>query len=91
MPLDPPLDPSLDPSPDPARHYRVLDVPALADRLWRVPLALAAAIFVACGPAHALGQTELVYYGSLAGLALAAAAVPLGLLGLRGQPPSDPA
>ena len=82
--------PALEPPPDPPRHYRVLDLPALADRLWRVPLVLAAVIFAACGPAHALGRTDLVYYASLVGLALSAIAVPLGLLGLRRQPPSDP-
>ncbi|MET8149499.1 hypothetical protein ACIBSW_38520 [Actinoplanes sp. NPDC049668] len=75
--------------PGPARHYRVLDLPRLADRLWRVPLVLAAVVFAACGPAHALGNTDLVYYGALVGLALSAFAVPLGLLGLRARPPSD--
>lgn len=79
----------LEAPPDPARHYRVLDLPALADRLWRVLLVLAAVIFAACGPAHALGKADLVYFASLIGLALSAVAVPLGLLGLRRRPPSD--
>ncbi|MEU7907596.1 hypothetical protein [Actinoplanes sp. NPDC049118] len=89
MTLDTDIDIVVELPPEPARHYRVLDLPALAERLWRVPLALAAAIFAACGPAHALGHLDVVYWASLIGLALSACAVPLGLLGLRRQPPPD--
>ena len=45
------------------------------------------ALFAACGPLHALGYADAVYWTVLAGLALAAVAVPLGLLGLRHHPP----
>ncbi|UQU62419.1 hypothetical protein COUCH_25715 [Couchioplanes caeruleus] len=68
--------------PDP-QHRRPLTLAELADRAWRPPLALAVAIFAACGPAHALGHTELVYYAVLVGLALSACAVPLGFLASR--------
>lgn len=64
-------------------HRRPRDLPALADRLWRPPLALAVVIFAACGPAHALGHTDVVYFAVLIGLTLSAVAVPLGLLGLK--------
>ena len=70
-----------------ARHRRRLDLPALAERLWRRPLALAVAIFAACGPAHALGYTDLVFAAVLVALVLGGSAVPLGLLGLRHRPP----
>lgn len=63
------------------------DLARLADRLWRPPLAVAVALFAACGPLHALGYADAVYWTVLAGLALAAVAVPLGLLGLRHHPP----
>ena len=79
---DPPVRPR-------ARHRRALDLAELAERLWRAPLALAVALFAACGPAHSLGHTDLVYHAVLVGLALSATAVPLGLLGLRHRP--DPA
>ncbi len=55
----------------------------LADRLWRVPLSIAVAVFAICGPAHALGHTDFVFYAVLVGLVLSAFAVPMGLLGLR--------
>jgi hypothetical protein len=63
-----------------------LDVPALADRCWRPPLGLAVVLFAVCGPVHAFGYTDAVYYLVLVGLALSAVAVPLGLLGLRHEP-----
>jgi cytochrome c oxidase assembly factor CtaG len=66
-----------------SRHRRSSRLPALADRLWRVPLGLASAVFALCGPAHALGHTDFVFYAVLIGLALSAFAVPMGLLGLR--------
>ncbi|AGL14295.1 hypothetical protein [Actinoplanes sp. N902-109] len=66
-----------------SRHRRPSRLAALAERVWRVPLALAAAIFALCGPAHALGHTDFVFYAVLAGLVLSAFAVPMGLLGLR--------
>jgi hypothetical protein len=69
-----------------ARHRRRLDVPALAERLWRGPSALAVAIFAACGPAHALGHTDLVFRAVLVALVLAGSSVPLGLLALRHRP-----
>lgn len=62
----------------------------LAERWWRAPLALAAAIFALSGPAHALGRTDAVFYASLAGVTLGAVAVPLGLLALRYHGPEDP-
>jgi hypothetical protein len=68
------------------RHRRRLDLPALAERLWRPPLALAVAVFAACGPAHALGHTDLVFAAVLVALVLAGAAVPLGLVALRHRP-----
>ena len=73
----------------PHRHRRPrghLDLPALADRGWRPPLWLAVILFAACGPVHAFGYTDAVYYIVLVGLALSAVAVPLGLLGLRHKP-----
>lgn len=75
----------------PARHRRPRDPVALADRLWRPPLGLAAGIFAACGPAHALGHTDLVFDAVLVGLTVSAAAVPLGLYGMRGGGSADPA
>jgi hypothetical protein len=69
-----------------ARHRRRPDLPALAERLWRRPLVLAVAIFVACGPAHALGHTDLVFMAVLVALVLAGCAVPLGLVALRHEP-----
>jgi hypothetical protein len=75
-----------------ARHRRPRDLPGLADRLWRRPLVAAAAIFAACGPAHALGHIDLVYHAVLIGLTLSGLALPLGLLALRHQPPdAEPA
>lgn len=81
---DPPVRPR-------ARHRRALGAAELAERSWRPPLALAVAIFAACGPAHALGHTDLVYYAVLVALALSAVAVPLGMLALRrgGTPAED--
>ncbi len=68
----------------PWRHRRPRPaVPEIADRLWRPPLALAVFIFAACGPVHALGHTDVVYFAVLIGLALSALAVPLGLVGLK--------
>ena len=67
----------------PPRHRRRRDIPALAERLWRPPLALAVAVLAACGPAHALGHTDLVFVAVLVALVLAGAAVPLGLVALR--------
>ncbi|GAA3338423.1 hypothetical protein GCM10020358_18430 [Amorphoplanes nipponensis] len=69
-----------------ARHRRRPDWPALAERLWRPPLALAVAIFVACGPAHAFGYPDLVFAAVLVALVLAGSAVPLGLVALRHRP-----
>lgn len=74
----------------PARHRRRRDPAALADRLWRPPLGLAAAIFAGCGPVHALGHPDLVFHAVLVGLALSAAAVPLGLFGMRSDRTADP-
>ncbi len=73
----------------PARHRRPLRPAELADRWWRRALGLAAGLFAACGPAHALGLIDLVFWTVLLGLGLAAAAVPLGLLGLRHQDAGD--
>jgi hypothetical protein len=56
---------------------------ALAERAWRPLLGLAVTAFVVCGPAHALGQVNLVYSLVLVGLASSVVAIPLGLLGLR--------
>ncbi|AEV85689.1 hypothetical protein ACWT_4667 [Actinoplanes sp. SE50] len=67
----------------PGRHRRPWHLPELADRLCRRALTVAAGLFAACGPAHALGLTDLVFWTVLVGLGLAAAAVPLGLFGLR--------
>ncbi|MCA2213952.1 hypothetical protein [Jidongwangia harbinensis] len=74
----------------PARHRRPRDLPALAERLWRRPLVVAAVIFAACGPAHALGHIDLVYHAVLIGLALSSLALPLGLLALRRPPAAEP-
>lgn len=79
MPLDPPTRPR-------ARHRRPRDLGERADRWWRRLLATAVAIFAACGPVHALGHTDLVFYAVLVGLALSTLAVPLGLVALRWQP-----
>jgi len=76
VPPDPPARPR-------ARHRRPRNLGELAERCWRPPLALAVAIFVACGPAHALGHTDLVYHAVLVALTLSAVAVPLGCLALR--------
>jgi hypothetical protein len=56
---------------------------ALAERVWRWPLIGAAGLFTACGPLHALGHVDLVYWTVLVALTLGVAAVPLGLFGLR--------
>lgn len=66
-----------------SRHRRPLSLIDVAERAWRPPLALSVAIFAACGPAHALGHTELVYHAVLVGLALSACAVPVGFLASR--------
>ena len=79
---DPPVRPR-------ARHRRPLSLTELAERSWRPPLALAVAIFAACGPAHALGHIDLVYHAVLVGLGLSGAAVPLGMIALRGSGPGD--
>lgn len=63
----------------------------MAERWYGRLLAVAVVLFAACGPAHALGHTDLVFHAVLVGLVLAALAVPLGLLALRRQPPPDPA
>ncbi|MFI1991578.1 hypothetical protein [Actinoplanes sp. NPDC020271] len=73
----------------PGRHRRPWHLPELADRLSRRALAVAAGLFAACGPVHALGLTDLVFWTVLAGLGLAAGAVPLGLLGLRHRDIAD--
>ncbi|SDT46715.1 hypothetical protein [Actinoplanes derwentensis] len=65
-----------------SRHRRRFPIAAM-DRLWRPVIGLAVVLFAACGPAHSFGYTDLVFYTVLAGLALTALAVPLGLLGLR--------
>lgn len=80
---DPPVRPR-------ARHRRPGDLPALADRWSGRLLVLSVAVFAACGPAHAFGHTDLVYHAVLVGLTAGALAVPLGLLALRGQPPTAP-
>lgn len=84
-PAGPVPDPAPPPARGPARHRRPRDLAELADRLWRPPLAVAVALFAACGPMHALGHVDAVYYTVLVGLALSALAVPLGLVGLRNQ------
>lgn len=71
------------------RHRRRLDVPALAEQLWRRPLALSVAVLAACGPAHALGHTDLVFAAVLIALVLAGVAVPLGLVALRHRPAGE--
>ncbi|MFI5935903.1 hypothetical protein [Actinoplanes sp. NPDC051494] len=48
-----------------------------------MPLGTAAVTFAICGPAHALGHTDFVFYAVLVGLVLSAVAVPLGMIGLR--------
>lgn len=74
------------------RHRRPrLRVAAVAERLWRPPLVLAAIVFAACGPAHALGHTDLVFWAVLVGLGLSAFAVPVGMLALRHEPAVLPA
>jgi arabinofuranan 3-O-arabinosyltransferase len=81
------------PSPDPGRavrrpahrHRRRRDPRALAGRWWRPALAVAVVLFAVSGPAHAFGRTTVVFWLCLVGLALATAAVPLGLLALRGR------
>ena len=57
----------------------------LAEALWRWPLVLAALLMVAAGPAQAAGQTQAVLYAALLAVALAAVAVPVGLLALLTQ------
>jgi hypothetical protein len=86
-----PADPAPEPPParGPARHRRPRDLAELADRAWRPPLAVAVALFAACGPVHALGYVDAVYYAVLIGLALSGLAVPLGLLGLRHSGPDE--
>ncbi|PRY32166.1 hypothetical protein [Pseudosporangium ferrugineum] len=74
------------PSRPAARHRRRGGLPELAERLWRPPLALAVAIFAACGPAHALGHPDLVFNAVLVALVLSSVSVPLGLLALRHVP-----
>ena len=82
--------PAEPPARQPARHRRPRrNLPELADGLWRRTLLLAVACFAACGPAHALGHLDLVFYTCLIGLALAGLAVPLGLLGLRHEDHAD--
>ncbi len=54
----------------------------LAEMLWRWPLVLAGMLMVAAGPAQAAGQTQAVLYASLLAVALAAVAVPVGLIAL---------
>ena len=61
-----------------SRPRRRPDLPALAERSWRLPLALAAGIFAVSGPAHALGHTDVVYYLVLGALALGAVALTAG-------------
>ncbi|BEL07952.1 hypothetical protein Q0Z83_061430 [Actinoplanes sichuanensis] len=69
-----------------ARHRRRRrDLRARAVRLWRPALLAAVVLFALSGPAHAFGRTTVVFWMVLIGLALAAAAVPLGLLALRGR------
>jgi hypothetical protein len=43
---------------------------------------MAALLFALSGPAHAFGLVDAVFYAALIGVALGAAAVPLGLFGL---------
>jgi hypothetical protein len=64
-------------------EVRVASLAGLADRIWRLPLLLAAALFALSGPAHAFGRTDAVFLASLVGVTLGAVAVPLGLLSLR--------
>jgi hypothetical protein len=61
----------------------------LAERWWRPPLALSATLFALSGPAHALGRIDAVFYASLAGVTLGAAAIPLGLMSLRYRRPES--
>lgn len=61
---------------------------ALAERVWRWPLVLAAVLMVAAGPAQAAGRTSAVLYASLLAVGLAAIAVPVGLLALLTEEPS---
>ncbi|KUL27686.1 hypothetical protein [Actinoplanes awajinensis] len=73
-----------------ARHRRPhRSLTELAGSLWRRALGLAVVLFAACGPAHAFGQTDLVFHTTLLGLALAGLAVPLGLAGLRHEDRAD--
>lgn len=58
-------------------------VARLAERVWRLPLLVAAVLLVACGPATSWGRLGLVQPAALAAVALTALAVPLGLLALR--------
>jgi len=51
-----------------------------ADRWWRAPLVLAATVFAASGPAHALGRADAVFYASLGGVGLGGLGVVLGCL-----------
>lgn len=68
------------------RDLRVVKATArLAEMAWRWPLVLAALLMVAAGPAQAAGQTQAVLYASLLAVALAAVAVPVGLLALLTQ------
>jgi hypothetical protein len=65
-------------------EVRVSSMAALAERIWRLPLLFASALFALSGPAHAFGRTDAVFLASLVGVTLGAVAVPLGLLSLRG-------
>jgi cytochrome c oxidase assembly factor CtaG len=71
------------------RHRQGWQLAELAERCWRAPLGLAVVIFAACGPAHAFGHTDFVFFAVLVGLALAGIAVPLALLGLRAGTPAE--
>ncbi|MEU8656677.1 hypothetical protein [Actinoplanes philippinensis] len=83
-----------EPSPEPVRpvrretsrhRRRRRDLRTRAEQLWRPAIAGAVVLFAASGPAHAFGRTTVVFWMILIGLVLAAVAVPLGLLALRGR------
>lgn len=82
--------PAEDPAAEPAPgRLATRGVGQVVERLWRLPLLLASAVFVMSGPAQALGKTDAVFYAALTGLALGGIAVPLGLLALGAQPEDD--
>ncbi|MFI5495098.1 hypothetical protein [Actinoplanes sp. NPDC051859] len=73
------------------QHFTLRALPALADRLWRLPIGTAAVIFASCGPAHSLGYTDYVFNAVLVGLGLSGIALPLGVIGLKNSAADEPA